>query len=132
MIDIRKKYQELFANVTVDAKKNAEEATANLQQRRTEECDCRKQLKDLKDTADTSHRSFFDLVRTFTMLAVKRNPDPETVAKAMEPAQTYIAAAAQIPSAKEDLENAEVALETAMDDVAASVEMLEKLTYFTS
>lgn len=132
MINIKEKYRTMFADVTADAKKNAEEATANLEQRRADEVDCREQLKSLKNTADTSHSSFFDLVKTFTLLAIKRNPDPETVAKAMEPAQTYIAAAAQIPAAKEDLENAEAALETALDDVAASAEMLEKLTYFTS
>lgn len=130
MINIRKKYQDMFANVTADAKTNLEEATSNLEQCRADEADCRNQLKELKNTADTSHSGFFELVKTFTCLAIKRNPDPEAVAKAMEPAQTYIAAASWIPAAKDDLRNAEEALAEAVDDVAVSTEMLEKLGFF--
>lgn len=131
MINIREKYRNLFADVKADAAKNMEEATAHLEQCRANETACSEQLRSLKNTADTAHSAFFDVIKALGKMAFARTPNPEDVAKSLEPCQTYIAAAAQIPAAKEDLENAEAALDTAMDDVVLSTEMLEKLTYFS-
>ena len=130
MTTLREKYGKTFEAIKADAVANVHEASENLQERMAETAECKEALAELKETAKTSKKGFFEVIKILGKLAVMRKPNPEEVRNAIAPCITYADAAGQVPTAEAELEEAKTAQAQASQELAVAEEELRSISYF--
>ena len=130
MTTLREKYGKTFEAIKADAAANVHEASENLQERMAETAECKEALAELKETAKTSKKRFFEVIKSLGKLAAMRNPDPEVVRNVISPCLIYSEAAGQVPTAEAELEEAKTAQNQARQELGVAEEELQSISYF--
>lgn len=130
MTTLREKYGKTFEAIKADAVANVHEASENLQERMAETAECKEALAELKETAKTSKKRFFEVIKSLGKLAAMRNPDPEVVRNVISPCLIYSEAAGQVPTAEAELEEAKTAQNQARQELGVAEEELQSISYF--
>lgn len=130
MTTLREKYGKTFEAIKADAAANVQEASENLKERAAESAECREALAELRETAKTSKKGFFEVIKILGKLAVMRNPDPVEVRNAISPCITYADAAGQVPTAEAELAEANRAEARAIENLGIAEEELRSISYF--
>lgn len=130
MTNLREKYENVWKSIDADAAANVQETSENLQERTAQVAECKEELAELKDTAKTSKKRFFEVIKSLGKLAAMRNPDPEVVRNVISPCLIYSDAASQVPTAEAELEEAKTAQAQASQELATAKEELRIISYF--
>lgn len=128
MVNLSKKYGELFKEAQQDARDNFEETSAVLQEREQELKQDREYLADLRQKQKSSHKSFWSVLKDLYKLAIVTKPAPEEVLKAIAPCMEYANSTQLIPQAVETVKETNLLCQEAKEIYDRSEKELQKIT----